>query len=143
MSDYTKQVNVEIQFTDQSTNTPISWSWNFGDGTVSTLQNPKKTYTTIGTYTITLITNNACGPCTSVSKTVEIVTELPIDICTWIIGRGGWSSLSTYDIMTLVSAYLNQTTLGFTVTTAHIMGVVAYYLDNLTSGNSLTGCSFT
>ncbi len=78
-----------------------------------------------------------------ICTTLTIGGAGPTDICAWIISRGGWSSLTTYDIMTLVSAYLNQTDLGFTVITAHIMGAVAYYLDNLTSGNSLTGCSFT
>ena len=65
------------------------------------------------------------------------------NICSWITSKGGISSLVIIDIMTLVSAYLLQTNLGFTVTTAHIMGAVAYYLNNLSSGNSLTGCSFT
>ena len=65
------------------------------------------------------------------------------NICSWITSKGGISSLVAFDIMTLVSAYLLQTNLGFTVTTAHIMGAVAYYLNNLSSGNSLTGCSFT
>ena len=62
-------------------------------------------------------------------------------ICPWITSKG-WSNLATFDIMTLVSAYLGQTNLGFTVTAAHIMGGVAYYLGNLSSGNSLTGCPF-
>jgi PKD repeat protein len=39
-----------IKFTDQSTNEPLSWSWQFGDGQTSTSQNPTHTYTTPGTY---------------------------------------------------------------------------------------------
>lgn len=76
MVDYTKLINTEIQFTDQSTNTPMNWLWNFGDGTTSTLQNPKKTYTTKGTYTIKLTTSNTCGNCFPMFKTIEI-TETP------------------------------------------------------------------
>jgi len=32
----------------------ISWSWNFGDGGTSTMQNPIHNYSTIGTYTVSL-----------------------------------------------------------------------------------------
>ncbi|MGB9200896.1 chitobiase/beta-hexosaminidase C-terminal domain-containing protein, partial [Methanobacterium sp.] len=44
---------LSIQFTDSSTNNPVSWSWIFGDGTASTEQNPTHTYTTPGTYNVT------------------------------------------------------------------------------------------
>ncbi|MGA2934840.1 MAG: DUF2341 domain-containing protein, partial [Methanomicrobiales archaeon] len=43
-----------VTFTDQSTNTPTSWSWDFGDGATSNLQNPVHTYTAAGTYTVKL-----------------------------------------------------------------------------------------
>jgi hypothetical protein len=47
-----------VDFTDSSTNTPVSWSWNFGDGNTSDLQNPSHTYTTPGTYTVSLTASN-------------------------------------------------------------------------------------
>ncbi len=50
-----------VAFTDLSTNTPTSWSWNFGDGGTSTLENPSHTYTTAGTYTVFLVSTNAFG----------------------------------------------------------------------------------
>ena len=51
----------DIQFFDQSTNSPTSWSWNFGDGGTSTLENPTHTYLANGTYTVSLTTTNAFG----------------------------------------------------------------------------------
>jgi len=66
-----------------------------------------------------------------------------IEICTWITSKGGWQAIAAYDIMILVSAYLGQTNLGFTVEMAHINGAIAYYLNMLDSGNNFTGCSFT
>jgi PKD repeat protein len=42
----TGQAPFTVQFTDQATGNPISWSWDFGDSTTSTLQNPTHTYTT-------------------------------------------------------------------------------------------------
>lgn len=75
--------------------------------------------------------------------TQVIVVRLPANMCEWVTSRGGRSNIATFDIMSLVSGYLLQINLGFTVSAAHIMGAVAFYLGNLTSGNSLTGCSFT
>ena len=50
-----------VTFTDSSTNTPTSWNWSFGDATYSTTQNPSHTYTTAGTYTVSLNATNAFG----------------------------------------------------------------------------------
>ncbi len=50
-----------VDFTDQSTNNPTSWDWDFGDGGTSTAQNPSHEYTAAGTYTVTLTATNACG----------------------------------------------------------------------------------
>lgn len=53
-----------VQFTDESTagDSPItSWSWDFGDGGVSTSQNPTHTYTTAGTFNVTLLLTDANG----------------------------------------------------------------------------------
>ncbi len=50
-----------VSFTDLSTNSPTSWSWTFGDGGTSTAQNPSHTYTSAGTYTVTLTAANSCG----------------------------------------------------------------------------------
>lgn len=65
-----------------------------------------------------------------------------IDICSWITGLGGWEAIMTSHIMDLVSGYLGIKDLGFTVTIAYIMGVVAYYLNQPESGDSLTDCDF-
>jgi PKD repeat protein len=45
---------LKVQFSDQSTGDITSWSWNFGDGSTSTEQNPSHTYANIGTYTVSL-----------------------------------------------------------------------------------------
>ncbi|AKJ38402.1 PKD domain-containing protein [Methanosarcina barkeri] len=50
-----------VQFKDESTNTPTSWEWNFGDGKTSTEQNPSHTYETVGTYTVNLTAMNYGG----------------------------------------------------------------------------------
>ena len=50
-----------VQFTDTSTGNVTAWSWDFGDGTTSTEQNPTYTYEAAGTYTVTLIATNEYG----------------------------------------------------------------------------------
>jgi parallel beta-helix repeat protein len=52
-----------VQFTDQSSNTPTSWAWDFNnDGTPdSTLRNPVYTYSNPGIYSVKLTVANAGG----------------------------------------------------------------------------------
>ena len=56
---------LHVQFTDVSTpgngNTNVSWLWDFGNGTTSTLQNPQNIYTTAGNFTVTLKVINDKG----------------------------------------------------------------------------------
>jgi len=50
-----------VAFTDSSTQLPTAWNWSFGDGTYSDEQNPVKTYTTIGTFSVNLTATNPLG----------------------------------------------------------------------------------
>ncbi len=50
-----------LGFTDASTGTPTAWNWSFGDGTYSTVQGPRHTYSKEGNYTVTLTASNAAG----------------------------------------------------------------------------------
>ncbi|WP_165821127.1 LamG-like jellyroll fold domain-containing protein [Nocardioides gansuensis] len=50
-----------VTFTDESTGSPTSWAWTFGDGATSTAQNPSHTYAAPGTYDVSLTVTNANG----------------------------------------------------------------------------------
>ncbi|WP_375436584.1 GEVED domain-containing protein [uncultured Hymenobacter sp.] len=50
-----------VQFTDQSSNAPTSWLWNFGDGSTSTQQNPSHIYSTAGVFNVSLTATNSFG----------------------------------------------------------------------------------
>lgn len=52
---------LSVNFADLSSNAPTSWSWTFGDGSSSTAQNPSHSYTTAGSYNVTLTATNSAG----------------------------------------------------------------------------------
>lgn len=96
-------VGSSITFTDQSTNSPTSWSWSFPGTTpsTSTAQNPSITYTAAGTYTITHTAANASGTSTPVSQTITInpkptLTVTSVAICSGSSGTIAASGASTY-----------------------------------------------
>ncbi len=60
-----------VQFNDSSQNA-TSWSWAFGDGQISSAQNPINTYYSAGTYTVSLTASNANG--SNISTKSNLVT---------------------------------------------------------------------
>jgi len=52
---------MKIAFTDNSTGSPTSWRWSFGDGTYSTSRDPVHTYSKAGKYTVSLTVRNKAG----------------------------------------------------------------------------------
>lgn len=65
-----------VQFSDLSTGTPTTWLWSFPGGSPasSNLQNPKVTYTTAGTFSVTL-TISGPGGNNTITKTNYITTS--------------------------------------------------------------------
>ena len=63
-----------VTFTDQSINTPTSWSWNFGDSGTSALKNPSHIYSTAGTYTVILTATNSYGSDVEIKTSYITVT---------------------------------------------------------------------
>jgi PGF-pre-PGF domain-containing protein len=67
----TGNVPLSISFTDNSIGA-TSWSWIFGDGNISTEQNPTHIFSVVGTYTVNLTVSNANG---TSSKTAIITVS--------------------------------------------------------------------
>lgn len=60
------------KFFDQSTGgRPTAFSWQFGDGRTSTLEDPEHTYAVAGVYTVTLTVSNSVGS-SSISKEITV-----------------------------------------------------------------------
>jgi PKD repeat protein len=64
-----------VNFTDLSTGSPTSWSWNFGDSGTSTAQNPSHQYTTANQFTVSLQACNAQGCDTETKNNYITVTS--------------------------------------------------------------------
>lgn len=128
-ADITKITEGEsVQFTDQSTNNPTTWSWSFAGGipSTSTSENPSVVYNNAGPYDVTLTVTNGDGNDTE-TKTAYIVVFPPAsEYCT---SRGLSTSLEWINIVNIE---------GF----SNISGVNSGYGDftgtmiNLTPGSS-------
>ena len=69
-----------VTFTDASRYilaTNGTWSWTFGDGGTSTLQNPSHTYTSTGTFTVTLKVTRTVGGLSSTLTRTGYITATP------------------------------------------------------------------
>ncbi|MCB9326710.1 MAG: PKD domain-containing protein [Lewinellaceae bacterium] len=65
---------LSVTFSDNSTNNPTSWSWDFGDGQLSTQQSPAHTYNAPGEYQVTLVATNDCGSNTY-QETITVIVD--------------------------------------------------------------------
>lgn len=75
-ADFSSNCNdLDCDFTDQSTDGDgqvTSWSWNFGDGEISTLVNPSHSYPAEGVYNVELVVTDDDGQTDSVNKDINV-----------------------------------------------------------------------
>jgi PKD repeat protein len=67
---------LSVDFTDNTTNSPVSWTWDFGDSQTSNQQNPTHIYSAGGTYNICLVVTNVCGDADTTCTTVTVCDQL-------------------------------------------------------------------
>ncbi len=66
---------LRFSFTDVSV-APLTWDWDFGDGSTSSAQNPVHIFSALGTYSVRLIvTNGGCAD--TIFHTVQALDEIP------------------------------------------------------------------
>ena len=89
-------VGTTVHFTDASTGTPTSWSWNFGDpasgaSNTSSAQNSTHVFSAPGLYNVMLTTTNAGGSASlslSVHVTAGGATTCVVDATTMCLNGG-------------------------------------------------------
>lgn len=64
--------NYHFAFEDHTTNNPVRWEWDFGDGSSSNEQNPSHTYADTGRYTVALRVLNREGCDSTLIRHVQI-----------------------------------------------------------------------
>ncbi len=72
--------SLTVNFTDKSSPNVVNWSWVFGDGGTSTLQNPSHEYINAGEYTATLTVCNNYG-CSAKSVPITVLSTCPTGGC--------------------------------------------------------------
>jgi len=72
------EVPLTVVFSDNSTGSPSSWSWNFGDGNTSSLQNPLHTYSRAGTFAVNLTVGDGTATDTKSAPGYITVTSVPL-----------------------------------------------------------------
>jgi PKD repeat protein len=96
-----------VNFTDTSSGSITSRSWNFGDGSTSTATNPSHTYSVTGTYTVSLTVTGSGGSNTKTNSNFINVAS-----------SGGTTQPPATSTDGLVAAYGFEETSGTTVTDA-------------------------
>lgn len=87
------QVAQTVTFTDQSSNSPTSWTWSFSPSTVSyaggtgpTSANPQVQFNAVGQYSVSLTASNAYGSNTKTKTNYINVTNCTIAAFPWTEG---------------------------------------------------------
>lgn len=111
-----------ISLFDRNT-APLSFHWDFGDGTTSSLEYPTKTYLAIGAYTVTLtVINGSCRHTTSMQviivDNILKFTATKDTVCPNTAIRFDMSISDTTNLIrkTISSGYSNQTYYDTTLT---------------------------
>ncbi len=125
-----------VQFMDLSTNGPISWKWDFGDGSSSSLQNPDHTYLINGVYSVKLTVTNSFGDDSLIKNSYVLVSKpaapntTPDSSCgpaSLTLSATGTGDLHWFDVP--MGGTLLDT--GSTYVTPYLTTTKYYYVENI------------
>lgn len=87
ISDTLKCTNNQLGFTNQSTGRTLQYAWNFGDGGTSDVQDPSRSYTTEGRYTVSLTVTDDFG-CTN-TRTDDSLVRIADPVAAFSLSDSG------------------------------------------------------
>lgn len=140
-----------VQFTNATQNA-ANYSWDFGDGTTSTLENPTHTYTVGESYHVKL-TTDACGVTTTKTKLVVVSTlhtaetsiengiqiyPNPVQNLIYIVSKKKFEVISLTEASgKIIPHHLNKTETGYSISLQHLTSGV-YFLQYKTGEKEFT-----
>lgn len=71
---------LDVDFSNLSSGSGLTYEWDFGDGSTSTVENPSNTFSAAGTYEVELVVTNSQGCTDTASTTIEVDNDNPIII---------------------------------------------------------------
>ncbi|MGZ6413445.1 MAG: PKD domain-containing protein, partial [Bacteroidia bacterium] len=142
----TECLGFATQFSNTSTGSIVSWSWNFGDGSpIATTANPSHLYPANGTYNVTLTVTNVFGCSNSITHSV-IVNAVPIAAfghTTVCLGQPtAFTDLTTGTPISWTWSFGDATATSSLQNPTHVYGAAGTYTVSLISFGG-SGCSDT
>src|SRR6185437_13139374 len=139
---------IVVNFTDSSTGSPTSWSWDLGNGATSTLQNPSTTYLTAGTYTVNLTVKS--GASSSTLTKTSYITSGKYDVslivtnssgCNKTLTKNGYIDMADIPAASFTSANASACTAPATVSFTNTSTGATSYSWNFGDGSTSTSAS--
>lgn len=133
-ADITETCTGAVSFSNLSNNA-VSYQWSFGDGTTSSINNPTHSYTSNGTYTVSLFVENTFGSDTLVKSNYIFVNmpTAPTTVSASNCGSGpvqllasGNGTLNWYDSLTAGNLVFT----GDTFNINNLANTTTYYVEN-------------
>ena len=132
-------VGQSVQFTDETTGSPSFWCWSFGDGGAgTTTQNPTHTFSTPGSYTVSLqASNGASGDIVThtVAVTDGLVAEFSWSPTSPAVGQSVHFADETFGSATFWSWSFGDASGAGTQNPTHVFSTPGSYTVSLVTGN--------
>lgn len=96
--------NDYFQFTDLTSDGPLTWDWTFGDGGTSILQNPVHQYITVGSYDVSLNVTNASSFDKVTKPGYITISPLPVPTAPTFVANKTYTTNTTLSVLFTITS---------------------------------------